>query len=122
MPVGYQLVNLDKKETIGFARIDIGSSFLELSGTVVFGSLLSYYMLKNIGDKITFANDSEDDFYFFGIHYTWKDFHDYRNVTEELINELIHSGLYEDRGIIWIDQDENLYYRNIINTFDPKYG
>lgn len=64
MPVSYQLVNLDKKETIAFARIDTGSSFLELSGTVVFGSLLSYYMLKNIGDKIAFANDCEDDFYF----------------------------------------------------------
>ena len=122
MAVGFQLVNLDKKETIGFAHVDTGDSLWELSGTVVFGSLLSYYMLKNIGDRITFINDHDGEFYLFGGHYTWDDFHSYRNVTDTLITELIEAKIYEDRGVNWIDQAENLYYRNLINVFDPKCG
>jgi hypothetical protein len=116
----YTLVNTDKKERISFYHVNTGTKVSELSGTIVASSIVTYYMLSNIGDKISFVDDNNTEAELFGKRYTRQELNEYIEVTETIVHELISEGLYRDDGITWIDKEEKLWDRDLTNIFDPK--
>lgn len=120
MARGYTLINIDKKEKIDFACVNTGTKLRELSGTAIASSIITYYMLTNIGDKIAFIDDHQISFTFFGQTYDIEDFDKFEDVTEKVIKELIEDKIYRDDGILWIDKEEDLYYHDLTNIWDPK--
>src|SRR5687767_14622536 len=98
MGEGYRLVNLDKKETISFHLIDTGVKLRELSGTSITGSIVTFYLLNNIGDKITFINDQDSEYTLFGSKYTGNDFKDFADVTDSVIEGLIKNDIVKEVG------------------------
>ena len=120
MSLGFELINIDKKERISFSKVNTGTKKRELSGTIVSGSIITFYMIKNIGDHITFVDDHSSQFNLFEKEYTWADFHEFKDVTAEIIEELIKNDIINDDGVIWIDKEENLYFRDLRNIWDPN--
>ena len=120
MGVGYRLVNIDKKQQISFNSVDTGTKLRELSGTVIASTIVTYYLLSNLGDRIGFLIDTDDNFIVCGQNYELDYFTDFVDVTEKVIEELIEKEIIKDRGIIWIDKEDNLFYRDLINIWDPK--
>ena len=41
-------------------------------------------------------------------------------MTEIIIEELIEQGIIQDEGILWIDKEENLYYRDLKNIWNSN--
>jgi hypothetical protein len=120
MGVMYELVNLDKHERLSFEGVDTGTKMRELSGTVVSANLVTYYLLKNTGDRIAFVDDSSPAATLFGQEYTDKSlFSAYTDVTQALIEELIGQGILRDDGIRWVDEEEQLFFRDLSNVWDP---
>ncbi len=120
MGVGYTLVNIDKKEQIDFCNIDTGTKLRELSGTIITSTIVTYYLLTNTGDRIGFINDSGFHFMVCGQNYKSDDFDGFIDVTDRIIEELIEKEIIEDKGIIWIDKEDDLFYRDLKNIWDPK--
>jgi len=120
MGVGHILVNIDKKQQIGFYKVDTGTKLRELSGTVIASTIVTYYLLSNTGDRIGFINDTEYSFNVCGQNYQSDYFSDFIDVTDKVIEELIEMEIIKDNGIIWIDKEENLFYRDLTNICDPK--
>lgn len=52
MGIGHRLVNIDKKQQIGFYNVDTGIKIRELSGTIVASTIVTYYLLTNPGNRI----------------------------------------------------------------------
>jgi bifunctional DNA-binding transcriptional regulator/antitoxin component of YhaV-PrlF toxin-antitoxin module len=120
MGVGYILVNIDKKQQIGFYNIDTGTKLRELSGTVIASTIVTYYLSTNTGDRIGFINDTDDGVVVCGQSYKWEFFKDFVDVTDQIVEELIEKEIIRDNGIIWIDKEDNLFYRDLINIWDPR--
>ena len=120
MGVGYRLVNIDKKQQVGFYNVDTGTKLRELSGTVIASTIVTYYLLTNTGDRIGFINDTEDRFRVCGQNYKSDYFTDFVDVTDKVIAELIEKEIIQDNGIVWIDKDDNLFNRDLTNIYDPK--
>lgn len=121
MGTWYTLINIDKKEKISFSNIDTGLKLRELSGTAIAGSIVTFYLLNNIGDRISFINDSDEKFLLFGENFKWNDFAEYREVTDEVVSMLLEQGVYKQEDRIIVDKEDNLFYRNLINMWDPKF-
>ncbi len=121
MGAWFFLVNIDKKEKVFFNNIITGVKWRELSGISIAGSMVTYYLLHNSGDRISFINDSDGIFNLFNKQYTWQDFSDYKEMTDKIVQGLIENGIYRDDGIIVIDEDDNLFERNLTNIWDPKF-
>ena len=119
MGVGYYLANIDKKQIIHFYKVDSGNKVLELSGTVIASTIVTYYLLTNIGDRIGFINDTESSYVVCGQKYPYEYFKDFEEVTDKVIEELIKKDIIKDNGIVWIDKEEDSFYRDLINIFDP---
>lgn len=120
MGVGHILVNIDKKQLIDFYRVDTGTKLRELSGNTVASTIVTYYLLSNIGNQISFINDVESSFVICGKKYQVDFFTNFQNVTEIIIEELIEQGIIQDEGILWIDKEENLYYRDLKNIWNSN--
>jgi len=120
MGVGYRLVNIDKEQQIGFYNVDTGTKLRELSGTVIASTIVTYYLLTNTGDRIGFINDTDDSFTVCGQKYQQDYFKDFVDVTNQVIDELVASEVIEDNGIIWLDEEDNLFHRDLKNIWDPK--
>ena len=120
MGVGYTLVNIDKKQQLSFYNINTGIKLRELSGTIIASTIVTYYLLTNTGDRIGFINDTEDSFIVCGKNYKSDYFINFVDVTENIIEELIEEGIIKDNGILWIDKENNLFNRDLINIWDPK--
>jgi hypothetical protein len=119
MGVMYELINLDKQERLSFELVNTGTKIRELSGTIVSGNLVTYYLLKNTGDRIAFVDDTSPTMTLFGQEYTDKSpFWEYPDVTQALIEELIAQGILRDDGIRWIDEEEQLFFRDLRNVWD----
>lgn len=116
----YTLVNIDKKEKIDFQPVNTGTKLRELSGTAIASSIITYYMLTHIGDKISFIDDCDIRFVIFGQTYCMEDFEEFEDVTENVVEQLIRDNIYQEENFTWIDKEENLYYRNLTNIWDPK--
>ena len=120
MGVGYKLVNIDKKQQVGFYNVDTGTKLRELSGTVIASTIVTYYLLTNTGERVGFINDTEYRFVVCGQNYDSDYFTDFVDVTDKIIKELIEKGIIQDNGIIWIDKEDNLFNRDLTNIWDPK--
>ncbi|MDI9862273.1 hypothetical protein [Flectobacillus roseus] len=120
MGVGHILVNIDKKQLIDFYRVDTGTKLRELSGNTVASTIVTYYLISNIGDQISFINDVESSFIICGKKYQVDFFTNFQNVTEIIIEELIEQGIIQDEGSLWIDKEENLYYRDLKNIWNSN--
>lgn len=120
MGVGYILVNVDKKQQISFYNIDTGTKLCELSGTVIASTIVTYYLLTNAGDRIGFINDTDTSFKVWEQEYKSDFFIDFVDVTNQVTDELIEKQIIKDEGIIWIDKEDNLFNRDLVNIWDPK--
>lgn len=120
MGVGYTLVNIDKKEKIEFYNIDSGTKLLELIGTVISSTIVTYYLLINVSDSIGFINDTDNSFIVCGKQYEAEYFKDFQDVTNRIVDELIEREIIQDNGIIWIDKEDNLFKRDLVNIWDTK--
>lgn len=47
MRAGHRLVNIDKKQQIGFYNVDTVTKIGELSATIVASTIVTYYLLTN---------------------------------------------------------------------------
>lgn len=120
MGMGYILVNIDKKQQVGFYNVNTGTKLRELSGTIIASTIVTYYLLTNSGDRIGFINDTQDSFIICGQNYKSDYFVGFADVTDKIIEELIKEEIIKDNGIIWIDEEDNLFDRDLINIWDPK--
>jgi hypothetical protein len=120
MSVGYTLVNIDKGQKISFYSVNTGTKLNELSGTIISSSIVTYYLLTNPGDQIGFINDTFDKFNICGKVYDRKYFESFIDVTSQIISDLIENQIFRDDGIIWVDKEDNLSYRDLTNVWDPK--
>lgn len=120
MGVGYQLVNATKKEYILFAHIN-ASTLRELAGNEASGAITTWYLLKNIGDEISFVSDSGGEWPFRSG--SRSDFLHYSEVTGRVVNELMIENILRDFGDIYVDSDEpeSVYIRDLRNVWGkPK--
>ncbi len=116
----YILVNIDKKQKISFYNVDTGTKLRELSGTIIASTIATYYMLTNAGDRIGFINNTENNCIVCGENYSVEHFQDYQDVTDKIVEELIKQEIVKDNGIKWVDKEDNLFYRDLVNIWDPK--
>lgn len=107
---------MTKKQQVSFYNINTGIKLRELSGTIIASTIVTYYLLTNTGDRIGFINDTEDSFIVCGKNYKSDYFINFVDVTENIIEE----GIIKDKGILWIDKENNLFNRDLINIWDPK--
>jgi len=117
MGVQFELINLDKKELISFYGIDTGTKLRELSGTIVAGNIVTWYLLHNTGDRISFVNDTEEAQVLFGKSYHLVDFSNFMDVTLRIINELIEAEILQSAGARKIDGEFSTMTFN--NIWDP---
>jgi hypothetical protein len=117
MGVQFELINLDKKELISFYGIDTGTKLRELSGTIVAGNIVTWYLLHNTGDRISFVNDTEEAQVLFGNAYCLADFSSFTDVTLRIINELIEAEILQSAGARKIDEEFSTMIFN--NIWDP---
>ncbi|SHK36906.1 hypothetical protein SAMN02745163_03691 [Clostridium cavendishii DSM 21758] len=110
MGIEYQLVNKTKKEIITYIHIP-ASKKRELAGNTISASITTWYLLNNSGDEIKFVSDEE--------YFKENDkFKNYKDVTEEVIIDLIKNNIIRDEGIEYMDEDENsCYIRKLINIW-----
>ena len=113
MGVGYKLVNIDKKQQIGFYNVDTGTKLSELTRNVIASTIVTYYLLTNTGDKIGFINDTEYSFIVCGQTYQSEYFTDFVDATDKIIEELLEMKIIQDNGITWVDKEDNLFNRNL---------
>ncbi|MBT9393786.1 hypothetical protein KLP40_11490 [Hymenobacter sp. NST-14] len=119
MGVQFELVNLDKEEVISFAGIDAGNKMRELAGTIVTSNIVTWYLLQNIGDRISFVNDTNESHVLFGRTYSKDTLAAYRDVTHQSINQLIDAGILRQAGNKMVDEEEGLSYQVLLNIWDP---
>jgi hypothetical protein len=113
--VGYWLVNFTKKEQLLYAHIP-ASKARELAGNPVAAAITTWYLLQNPGDAISFVSDTYDDWPFpEGNKYHMDD---YKEVTDEVVNQLIEQGIlvYEGREVFREDEPE-IYMRRLRNVW-----
>jgi hypothetical protein len=113
MGVGYCLINNTKKECISYIHIPANTA-KELTGNPVAAAITSWYLLKNSGDEIGFVPDQYNE-----KNWTYKDVSEkeilnYKDLTDEIVEELIELKILENNGIAIIDEDEpELYMRRL---------
>lgn len=116
MAIEYTLINQTKKEQISFAHLN-GSKKRELAGNPTQSAIVTWYMLNNIGDDIQFVTDSTMDWPFSSGSRC--DSLDYIDKTEDILAQLIESGILRDNGYLYVDEDDpkNVYIKDIINVW-----
>ncbi len=116
MGEGYKLVNNTKKEKISFLHLPVNTK-KEISGHPVSAALVSWYLVQNQGDSIQFVSDTYDDWPFESG--SKDEMHQYKDVTDEIINDLTNVGILRDDGIAWQDEDEpeSVYIRALKNIW-----
>lgn len=116
MGVGYTLVNHTKREQLAFTHI-AALKMRELAGNPASAGLISWYMLNNIGDEISFAPDQ---------YYTWpfpsvsvEEVCAYTDVTDRVVDELIAAEILRDHGRCYEDEDEpdTVFTRDLRNVW-----
>ncbi len=116
MGVCYDLVNNTKRELIAFTRIPAHKD-RELAGNPASSAITTWYLLQNAGDAIAFVSDTKDEWPF--DTGSRDDLHDFPDVTNRIIDDLIANGVLADHGIGWADEyePETVYYRDIRNVW-----
>ena len=96
MGVGYILVNHSRNEAIRFRHL-AATTARELTGNSVAAAIVTWYLLHHPQDRIAFVSDTFGEWPFpSGGH---SDLASYPDVTDQVVNELIGTGILEDCGI-----------------------
>ncbi|SET17766.1 hypothetical protein [Paenibacillus sp. NFR01] len=104
MGQGYVLVNQSKGEIISFSHLP-ASKARELTGNPVTAAMTTWYLLRNIGNQISFMEEENVPL-------------GYCDVTNLVINDLIRNDIIEDRGIEVIDSNEpEIFIRQLRNKW-----
>lgn len=117
MGIEYRLINQTKKELISFAHLN-GAKTKELAGNVAQSSIVTWYMLNNMGDDIQFVSDSGNEWLFnSGVK---AESAEYKDQTEAILAQLIDAGILKDNGYLFIDEyePETMYVKDIINIWN----
>ncbi len=107
MGTTYILINDTKKEMIGFPHLPV-SKKREIAGNPTSASIVTWYLINNRKDDIRFYSEYETSYPV-----------DYKDVTDQIILELIDNEILEDNGMEWVDEDEpeKVYIRSIKNIW-----
>lgn len=112
MGLGFFLVNFTKKEMLFFHEIS-GDKAREVAGTASSASIVSWYMIKNMSDYISFVPEQDDE-WFFSI--SLKEILDsFSDVTEYVIKDLVKNEVLKDNGYIYLDDDKSIRIRVLKN-------
>ncbi len=111
MGVGYILVNWTKKEHIHFLHIGADTA-RELASHPASAAITTWYMLHHLDDRVAFVTDSYDDWPF--PDGTKDDLDTYREITDEVVTELVENRILIDEGRRIIFEDEpDIYLREL---------
>jgi hypothetical protein len=113
MGVYYYLVNQSKKEIISFCHIPAWKK-RELAGNPISAAIVTWYMLENIGDTISFIGDTDDRWPF--KNGSVIDLREYSEVTDKIVDGLIKASIIKDEGRLVIDDDEPEFYERILKN------
>ncbi len=115
MGVSYSLVNYTKKEYIVFDKV-AASKAREIAGNPASSSISTWYLLKNIGDHISFVPDLSNEWPFpEGSHDSLLNF---KEVTDEIVSSLILEGVIVDEGKEFpFEDDQEIYIRKLRNIW-----
>lgn len=117
MSVRYCLINISKKEKISYYRLPAETD-KELTGNPVTSAITTWYLIKNSGDNIGFVPDQfyEEDWPYEGISHEY--IASYKDLTDEIINQLVSMNILKDNGIEIFDEDEpDVYVRRLQNIW-----
>jgi hypothetical protein len=119
--LAYCLINVTKKQKIVCSHLPIDTAE-EWIGNPTAGSITTLYSINNSGDEIGFISekyDKKDWPYNKGI--TWEDIIMYRDVTEDIINELLDMKILRDKGVEVYNEDEpDAFTRRLENAWIGK--
>ena len=113
MSACYFLLNQTKKEIISFLHIPAWKK-RELAGNSISAAIVTWYLLENMGDSISFINDESDKWPFkYGIFF---DLRDYKEVTDQVVDALIKAEILKDEGREFYYDDEPDAYDRILRN------
>lgn len=107
----------DKKEKISYSHLPTNTA-KEITGNPVSSAITTWYLIKNSGDDIGFVPDiyREKDWPYRDI--SWLDIENYKDLTDEIINELIEINILKDIAIEVFDEDDpNVFIRKLKNIW-----
>ncbi len=111
MGVGYELVNHSRQERLTFTHMPANKA-LELSSHPATSAMTTWYLLTHLGDRISFVSDSYGEWPF--PDGSREDLDHYRDVTHEVVDELIARRVLIDEGNDIFDEDEpDVYVRRL---------
>ena len=110
MGVWYQLANYTRKERVTFAYLSCGMKAWELTANATSAAVTTWYLLQHPGDQIAFVGDELEWPFPTGSH---DDLETYPDVTDIVVEQLIAEEILYDRGIVLINREEQLYYRDV---------
>jgi hypothetical protein len=117
MGVTYQLVNRTQRECISFLHVPAAVKARELAGNPVSAAITTWYLLQNIGDEISFMSDTDGIWPF--AQGQPDELADYRDVTNEVIQQLIEAGILRDEGVVqYFDDEPEIYDRLLVNVWE----
>tara|TARA_R110002094_G_scaffold69773_2_gene78669 strand:- start:4031 stop:4405 length:375 start_codon:yes stop_codon:yes gene_type:complete len=123
MGVTYTLINQTRGERIDFAHVGACKA-RELVGNPVAAAITSWYLLQHSGDAIAFVGDTDGKWPF--ATGCIEDTYEYREVTDEVVAELLRVGVLADHGLSFVDEDEpdTIFIRDLRNAWmpDPPRG
>ena len=116
MAIGYVLVNQTRGEVISFAHLP-ASKARELAGNPVTAAVTTWYLLHHPEDRVAFVSDTYEDWPFSSG--SRADLANCIDVTDQVIAQLVETGILKDEGIAWADKDEPLtvYMRAVRNVW-----
>jgi len=119
MGVGYQLVNSTRREQIIFYHLPV-SKASEIIGHQIAGMLITYYLFRCVGDHIAFVSDTYDDWPF--ATDSRADLAAYVEVTDQIIDEMIGFGWFDEHDHTLIFEDDpEIYYRSLTPLWNTSH-
>ncbi|AGF55957.1 hypothetical protein [Clostridium saccharoperbutylacetonicum] len=117
MSVGYYLINKTKKEQITFSHLPAETA-RELTGNPVTSAITTWYMLKNLGDDISFIPDQYYENESSLKEASLDEILGYNDMTNLIIEDLIGLRILKDNGIEHFFEDEpEVYIRRLENVW-----
>jgi hypothetical protein len=111
MGLGYYLVNWSKKEWVLYDHIG-ATTARELARDPAAAAITTWYLLMHLDDRVAFVTDSYDDWPF--PDGSKADLALYREVTAEVVAELIANRVLIDEGRVILFEDEpEIYTRKL---------
>ena len=112
MGVGFELVNATKRERVLFSHMPV-STMWEISGHPVAATIVTWYILNRRGDLISFVPDDRSHWPFGSV--SPGEAQAFRDVTVEIVQQLVDAGLVVDRGREIVDPTEPEIYIRLLS-------